>query len=138
MTCAEPREPIIMKIRTISLRIAIVLGVASFSGCMDPYYGETRVTTYRHYKPGYYVNTLPSGYRTHIVGGVRYYRYNDVYYRPRGRGYVVVESPRYGRNWDRDRGRRDWDRDRGRRDGYRDRDRDYYYSSRSSDRRRYY
>lgn len=40
-----------------------------------------------------YVTTLPHGYRTVVYRGTRYYRSGDVYYQPRGTGYVIVRSP---------------------------------------------
>lgn len=39
------------------------------------------------------VRELPYGYRTETHRGVRYYRANDVYYRPSGSGYIIVERP---------------------------------------------
>lgn len=94
---------------------AIALGAATLlTSCVDPYYsGGTTTTTITHYRPGYVVDTLPRGHRTEIIGGVNYYRYNDVYYRPQGRRYVVVERPRgYDRNDHRDRYDRKDPRDR--------------------------
>ncbi|MES2661338.1 MAG: DUF6515 family protein [Verrucomicrobiota bacterium] len=43
---------------------------------------------------GYEARTLPSGYRTEIIGGTSYYIHNNTYYRPRSGRYVVVEAPR--------------------------------------------
>lgn len=51
------------------------------------------VVVSREYRPGYYTQALPPRYETVNYGGYRYYRHNNVYYRPQGRGYVVVESP---------------------------------------------
>ncbi len=42
---------------------------------------------------GVAVSYLPYGYRTIYVGGVPYYEYNNIYYRPYGTRYVVVERP---------------------------------------------
>ena len=80
----------------------LVAAAAGFglSSCVDPYYAGTTVST--AYRPGYAVTTLPSGYSTVTIGGTRYYHHNDVYYRPSGSGYVVVESPRRGAYGDRD------------------------------------
>jgi hypothetical protein len=39
------------------------------------------------------VRDLPYGYRTETYRGVRYYRSNDVYYRPTDSGYIIVERP---------------------------------------------
>ncbi len=101
-----------MKTRAIILSAAAA-GAAAFllPGCVDPYYAGTTATVYR---PGYVVQSLPSGYRVETISGTRYYYHNDVYYRPQGRGYVVVESPH--RHARRDYDRRDdhrWDRNRG-------------------------
>ena len=101
------------------------------TGCVVETYtppGAT-VTTY---EPGYVVRTLPSGYRTEVISGTRYYYHDNVYYRPQGSSYVVVRSPRPGgAGWDgNQRGYdRDWDghdrdgdgRDRDSRDDYRGR-----------------
>ena len=96
------------------------------TSCVDPYYGSyggTTTTTVTHYRPGYEVDRLPSRYETEIVGGVRYYHYDNVYYRPRGARYVVVEAPRGSRGYQYDNYRPGWDpretryerdRDRGR------------------------
>lgn len=83
-----------MKTSRIILSV-ITLGAAGLlTSCVDPYYtGGTTTTTVTHYRPGYVVDTLPGGYRTEVIGGVSYYRHNDVYYRPQGRRYVVVDRP---------------------------------------------
>lgn len=44
---------------------------------------------------GAVVATLPLGSVTLNIGGVFYSRYDDVYYRPVGRGYQVVNAPYY-------------------------------------------
>lgn len=106
---------------------SLAIGLAGLlSSCMDPYYGggSTTTTVTEYHRPGYAVNTLPARYETEVVGGVRYYRHENVYYRPQGSRYVVVEAPRGSRGWeDRNRnGRPDRYDDRGdrgdRRDGY--------------------
>ncbi len=79
----------------------------TMTSCVTPYdaYGSTTVTTYN---PGYRVNSLPSGYRTEIIGGSTYYYNNGAYYRSRRGGYEVVEAPRssrYYREYDRYRNR---------------------------------
>lgn len=71
-----------------------------FSSCVDPYvqhhgHPHQTVTTYRI---GYEVRTLPSGYRTEVIGGTQYYYHNGTYYRPRSGRYVVVEAPRSSRD----------------------------------------
>ena len=90
------------------LRYSSYLGLLSallYTGCVVPYDSAATVTV-GHYRPGYTVTALPAGYRTAVYGGTRYYYHNDVYYRPQGRGYVVVESPRRRPprpgDWDRD------------------------------------
>ena len=61
----------------------------------------------RFYRPGWFwfefalsvppigavVTYLPFGYKTVIVGGLPYYYYNNIYYRPCPSGYVVVPEP---------------------------------------------
>ena len=42
---------------------------------------------------GVVVTYLPYGYRTIIVGRARYYEYDNVYYQPCPRGYIVVQEP---------------------------------------------
>jgi hypothetical protein len=108
----HPNQPT-MKTSRIILSV-ITLGAAGLlSSCVDPYYtGGTTTTTVTQYRPGYMVDTLPGGYRTEVVGGVSYYRHNDVYYRPQGRRYVVVERPGYSRGPDRYNSRDRYDRDR--------------------------
>jgi hypothetical protein len=73
----------------------------SLVSCVDPYYtgGGSVSTTVTQYRPGYTVDRLPSRYDTEIVGGVRYYRQGNVYYRPQGNRYVVVDTPRNSRGW---------------------------------------
>lgn len=39
------------------------------------------------------VTQLPSGYRTVVRDGVRYYQVRDTYYQQRGNGYVIVSPP---------------------------------------------
>ncbi|MGC4013264.1 MAG: hypothetical protein QM755_01925 [Luteolibacter sp.] len=72
--------------------------LAGFGGLMltscvvDPYPPQ-RVVETGPYRPGYVVDRIPGRYEVEVVGGTRYYHYNNVYYRPQGRGYVVVDSP---------------------------------------------
>jgi hypothetical protein len=99
---------------TVLMLIAAGAG-ALLTSCVD-YYGSTAVVE-PAYRPGYVVHTLPSGYRAEVIGGTRYYYHNNVYYRPQGRSYVVVDSPhmhRRGSDWDRH--DHDWDRRRPGRD----------------------
>lgn len=108
-----------MKTPNLVLTLCAVGVGGALTSCVDPYsagvyaegprYSETSVT---HYRPGYVVQSLPSRYETEVIGGVRYYRDNDVYYRPQGSRYVVVEAPRGSRFRDdrRDYARTDYDR----------------------------
>lgn len=109
------RTRIPMKIKSTVLTI-IAAGTASLlTSCVDSYYeGTTTAVVESEYRPGYVIRTLPPGYRAEVIGGTRYYHYNNVYYRPQGGSYVVVDSPHRhrGDSWD---GRRDRDWD-GRRD----------------------
>ena len=86
--------------------LVVGLGLAALlSSCVvDPYSGgASTTTTVTQYRPGYVVDTLPGAYRTEVVGGVRYYHHDNVYYRSQGSRYVVVDSPRGGtRVYDRD------------------------------------
>lgn len=116
---------------TTTLLSLLAVGAGSLlTSCVDPYYTGPSSTSVTVHRPGYVVQTLPHGYRTEVIGGTNYYYHDHVYYRPQGRGYVVVDAPRGGPrhdDWDHrndhDRGRdrdrdgrgrdRDWDRDRG-------------------------
>jgi hypothetical protein len=105
-----------MKTKPTLLTLIAAGAAALLTSCVD-YYGSTAVVE-PAYRPGYVVTTLPSGYRAEVIGGTRYYYHNNVYYRPQGRGYVVVDSPRVhrsDRDWDRRRDH-DWDRRRPGRD----------------------
>jgi hypothetical protein len=82
-----------MKPRSTIGCLSLLAATLSFTGCVDPYYAGGGVTVASTYQPGYVVTTLPSGYRTERIGGTSYYHHGEVYYRPHGRGYVVVESP---------------------------------------------
>ncbi len=84
-----------MKLRPLLQSLSIPALALGLSSCAIDPYGAT-VTTYS-YSPGYQVATLPRGYTTVTVSGTPYYYYNDVYYRPRGSGYVVVRSPHHHR-----------------------------------------
>lgn len=119
------REPKLttMKTSTILLSLAAAGAGVLLTSCADPYYtGATATTTVTTHRPGYVVHTLPPGYRTQVISGTQYYSHNNVYYRPQGREYVVVDAPhRQGRDRDRDhRNDRGWD---GRPDRGPDRDR---------------
>jgi hypothetical protein len=89
------------------------------SSCVDPYYAtggagyDSRPNYGGHdhdrpaYSPprqagaGYTVRELPRGFRTELIGGIRYYQHNGTYYRPRGEGYVVVAPPQGARTYSR-------------------------------------
>jgi hypothetical protein len=89
-----------MKIPTASQSILGAFLLAAgvlFSSCVDPYYSQNQrqpqhVTTY---SAGYEVRSLPSGYRTEMIGGTKYYNHNGTDYRPRSGSYVVVDAPRH-------------------------------------------
>jgi hypothetical protein len=116
----------------IRITSLLAVGLAGLlTSCMDPYYagGATTTTSVTHYRPGYVVDRIPGRYDTEVIGGVQYYRYDNVYYRPQGSRYIVVETPRGSRGYgDRD-GRR-YDGYDNRRDDYRDGRRDYDYDRR--------
>ncbi|WAC19871.1 hypothetical protein OVA24_00580 [Luteolibacter sp. SL250] len=103
-----------MKTSTTILSVIALGAAALLTSCVDPYYTGGTTTTVTTYRPGYVVDTLPGGYRTEVIGGVSYYRHNDIYYRSQGRRYVVVERPggydRYDRRDRYDRDRHDHDR----------------------------
>lgn len=42
---------------------------------------------------GAVISVLPTGHRTIVVGGLNYYYYDNVYYRPCPSGYIVVPKP---------------------------------------------
>ncbi|BCU79224.1 DUF6515 family protein [Luteolibacter sp. LG18] len=79
--------------KIVSLAALTGFGGLMLTSCIvDP--APPQRVVYRDYRPGYVVETLPGGYQTEVVGGVQYYHHDNIYYRPQGRGYVVVESPR--------------------------------------------
>ena len=90
------RQPIpeTMKTSTTILSLVAAGAGAVLTGCVDPYYAGPSSVSTTVYRPGYTVQTLPPGYRAEVISGTRYYYHDNVYYRPQGRGYVVVESPR--------------------------------------------
>ena len=106
-----------MKTTTIILSLLAAGSGALLTSCVDPYYTGPSSTTVTVHRPGYVEQTLPPGYRTEVISGTNYSYHDNVYYRPQGRGYVVVERPRGGHrhdDWDHRHDRdRDWDRDRG-------------------------
>jgi hypothetical protein len=83
---------------------SLTLGLG-LSSCVDPYYasGGGGYGSRPDYRPsygrpgyggvGYTVRELPRGFRTEIIGGIRYYSYRGTYDRPRGEGYVIVAPP---------------------------------------------
>jgi hypothetical protein len=83
-----------MKSTTINAALALG-GVLLHASCVevrDPVPSTSTVTT-TTYRPGYVVETLPSGYETRVVRGTTYYTYGDTYFRPASSGYVVVDLP---------------------------------------------
>jgi hypothetical protein len=66
------------------------LGIAMATmlpSCVDPYasnHGSS--VTVSTYRPGYQTRILPSGYRSKIIGGTRYYNHNGTYYQSRSGG----------------------------------------------------
>lgn len=73
-------------------------GAFSLSSCVAPYdSGVTTSTEVTTYRPGYTVNTLPSGYRSESIAGTNYYYHNGAYYQRRSNDYVVVNAPRQSR-----------------------------------------
>lgn len=82
--------------KNLTNRLAGGIGIilcGCLASCADPYFfGPAEPVT--QYRTGYEVQTLPSGYRTEVISGTRYYVYGNTYYQPRSGRYVVVESPR--------------------------------------------
>lgn len=74
-----------MILGSFALAIATLL-----PGCVAPYPAVQASSV----SIGYEVRSLPSGYRTEVVGGTRYYVHEGHYYRSRSGRYVVVEAPR--------------------------------------------
>ena len=46
-----------------------------------------------YYPLGFEINVLPHSYVRIMIGGLPYYYYSGVYYRPYGSGYIVVSAP---------------------------------------------
>lgn len=119
-----------MKMKLTLLITASAAALLTTSCVVESYSPPEHTVTTTTYQPGYVVRTLPSGYRTEVISGTRYYYHDNVYYRPQGGSYVVVKSPRPGgvgwdgnqRGYDRDWDGRDRDgdgRDRDTRDDHR-------------------
>lgn len=101
-----------MRIQPVIASLTLCAAALALTGCVDPYYaGGGGVAVTSHYQPGYSVAVLPSGYRTEVIAGTSYYHHGGVYYRPSGRGYVVVNSPHRHSGGYRPDPRRDRDRD---------------------------
>lgn len=77
----------------ISLASLAGLGSLMLTSCVVDSYPPQRTVDAGPYRPGYVVERIPGRYATESIGGVNYYHYNNVYYRPQGGRYVVVESP---------------------------------------------
>jgi hypothetical protein len=68
--------------------------VALSSSCADPYYSSghhPRPSDHRHGPRE--IRVLPSGYRTEVIGGTRYYSHNGTYYRSQSGKYIIVDAP---------------------------------------------
>lgn len=74
-------------------KFLVIATACALGGCVEPY----GYVDQHQYSSERVVSTLPSGYRTVTISGTRYYTHNDVYYRPQGSSYVVVDSPHGGR-----------------------------------------
>jgi len=84
-----------MKIQRI-LPFVSALGIGLFAASCNHYdhHGHRPGAVASQYRTGYQVRALPSRYQTVTLGGTRYYYHNNVYYRPHGSGYIVVDNPR--------------------------------------------
>jgi hypothetical protein len=104
-----------MKMKPTVLMLIATGAGALLTSCVDTYPAGPTAVIEPAYRPGYVIQTLPPGYRAEVIGGTRYYYHNNVYYRPQGRSYVVVDSPHLHARHDSDSYRhrdrdRDWDR----------------------------
>lgn len=84
--------------KTSKLSIGVQLAAVAVSGfvvgCVydaGPPVGYSTHTVETH-RPGHVVRTLPA-HQVEVIGGTRFYRQGDVYYRPHSGGYVVVDPP---------------------------------------------
>lgn len=120
-----------MKTKTTILCLLAAAAAVTLPSCVDASYGGGGYGGGPGYRPGYVVQTLPPSHRVEVIGGTRYYYDNNVYYRPQGRGYVVVDNPHghdRGGNRGPDRGPdrgHDWDRGPNRGNDRNDHDRDH-------------
>jgi len=84
-----------MKIhRLFTLASAFGIGLLAASCNQYDRYGHRSTGAVVEYRTGHQIRSLPPRYRTVTYGGTRYYHHNNVYYRPHGRGYIVVDDPR--------------------------------------------
>lgn len=99
--------------RNLKARVFIILCLLTTLCCSDAFarggerYGGHYYRDGRWYRHGWFgfdiavtaltigalVEALPPRYNTVVVGGVPYYYYDSVYYRPCPSGYVVVPAP---------------------------------------------
>jgi len=84
-----------MKIQRL-LPLVSALGIGLFATSCNHYnnQGNRPGATVSQYRTGYQVRSLPQRYQTMSYGGTRYYYNDNVYYRPQGNGYIVVDNPR--------------------------------------------
>lgn len=69
--------------------LALAIGLMNTSCVNLP----DEVTVNEQYRPGYVTQTLPTQYRTEVLGGTTYYTSNGTYFRSQGGSYVVVDPP---------------------------------------------
>jgi len=76
-------------------KIAAFAAGGSLVGCVHDVGMPVSYTTHtvETHRPGYMVRSLPA-HQVVVIGGTRYYRHGDVYYRPHAGGFVVVDPPR--------------------------------------------
>jgi len=86
-----------MKITRL-LPLVSALGIGLFAVSCDHYnhHAHRPGAAVGQYRTGYQVRALPPRYQTMTFGGTRYYYADNVYYRPHGSGYIVVDNPRGG------------------------------------------
>ncbi len=86
--------------KILSNIILLTVGLAagfSLTSCVVPYDDGMTTSSVTSYRPGYTINSLPSGYRSENISGSDYYYHNGAYYQRRSNSYVVVDAPRSSR-----------------------------------------
>ena len=60
-----------------------------------PWYFTRYLAPIRHpyYRPGHVINVMPRSYVRIVVGGLPYFYYSGIFYRPYSSGYIVVNAP---------------------------------------------